>query len=966
MKDLAAMERASQLAGDLYRDFVAEVVKNHLVNNKRPALADREKVQLGEATWKKVEGGKFVDPRALRLATISGKGGLAPDPKKQGTYDKFMNVSLLEHLLSVTRGATVLAAMSFLDRNPEMEEAELTRRLAVVASVGFLHDLDKDLRLSRNTELTVPHVEERMDRYGISAFLESREAALPPAQIRYLIEKVEATQSHRHPAESLPPRAFERLPEYVRWADRLDGAWLSVDPETGGLNGVQKCLSDYWPRFFESSWEDWRAIDLYDPLHPFLLDELQRFLSRACRKKTGVPPLIETHQDGRMFLLVPGERYEDIVKTGLDGFTRTLPFALELNVSNRGTPALYNARPDLDTLSQFVENLDARDRAALFRIKRDLGEAVSEPLDELLSPLGLAPRWPEKPAGQLLPIFADFGAIEESAKEWLNRATLAVLLLNLKVDAKPKDGAPDYPTREAELLKAADEAAPEWLTGIEDDASRRTLLVLWAAAAAYDDGDVEEAIWGETDGLLKRWLEGTDERPGLRAFISEEGAGILDGVRRRFQALLSGERVTVEDEKPPTRCLFTNEPVPFARTINQATGLYAVKVSAFSGRDGRPESVQVDRAHTNVGPSSIAEHRVRADAHALQGGRENGVPTLISTPATSGLFGGLALADDKSMPALSLFDLSRLEIKKGKVLSGHEMYRQRYRMARLERIPEKLEDQVNTLSMLMRACRRVGRPLHIFRGLPVSRREYFYFDAMPRPLAALLGGNGLFLEQLGPGVRQMELAAGLLEQNGLGPDTLKLYANPETRFGAACMAWCHLRDREKGGTNLSYRLRETINVTWEGRKPMTEQDGALVALGRAAAGIQKNPGGGASAGDELLVFKLCLDTVNTARKEGQDDDQSLIYAVAGELETNLARRQKAAARDNRGGKSLMEGCMETAELFVKKVWHGPLQNRFPSQKSRRVLSSIYRVAFLATHKERAEAKKKEKEKSKDK
>ena len=952
MKNKSAMERASRIAGDVYRGFVTEVIENHLLKQ------DREKVHLGETTWKKIQAGTYVDPRALRLATVSGKGGLADDPKKQETYDRFMNVSLLEHLLSVTRGATVLAAMSFLDRNPEMETTELTRRLAVVTSVGFLHDLDKDLRLPRNAELSVPDVEERMRRYGISAFLESREVALNPAQVRYLIEKVEATQSHRHPSESLPPREFERLPEYVRWADRLDGAWLSIDPETGGLNGVQQCLADYWDRFFESPMDEWREIDLYDPLHPFLLDELQRFLSRACRKITGVPPLIETHQDGRLFLLAPGARYGEIVETGLRGFARALPFSLELNVSNRGTPALYNARPDFQELWEFVEELDARNRSALFRIKRDLGEAVSEPLDDLLSPMDLAPRWPEKLAGQLLPVFADFGTIEESAKEWLNRATLAVLLLNLKVDAKPKDGAPDYPEREAELLEAVAEAPPKWLTEIQDDASRRTLASLWATAIAYDDGEVLESIWGESDGLLKRWLEGTADRPGLRTFIAEEGTEILEGIRRRFHALLSGERVTVTDETPPTRCLFTDEPVPFARTINQATGLYAVKVSAFSGRDGRPESIQIQRAHTNVGPSSIAEHRVRADAHAIQGGKESGVPTLISTPSTSGLFGGLALADDKSMPAMSLYDLSRLEIKKGKVLSGSEMYRKRYRMARLERIPEKLEDQVGILSMLLRACRRTGRPLHIFRGLPVPRREYFYFDAMPRPLADLLGGSGLFLEQIGPGIQAMEMARELLDQNGLGPDVLKEYVRPETRFGAACMALCHLGDRDKRGTNLEKRLREEINLHWKGKKPMTEQDGALVALGRAAAGIQKNPGGMASANEELLAFKLCLDTVNTARKEGQDDPQSLIYAVAGELETNLVRRDKQSSRENRDGKTLMEGCMETAAIFVNRVWFPVMKGRFPSQKSRRVLSSIYRVAFLATHKDRVEAKKK--------
>jgi len=81
--------------------------------------------------------------------------------------------------------------------------------------------------------------------------------------------------------------------------------------------------------------------------------------------------------------------------------------------------------------------------------------------------------------------------------------------------------------------------------------------------------------------------------------------------------------------------------------------------------------------------------------------------------------------------------------------------------------------------------------------------------------------------------------------------------------------------------------------------------------------------------------------------------------VAGELETNLTRRQKAAAKANRHNKSLADGCMAVAELFVNEVWHGVMKGKTPSQKSRRVLSSIYRVAFVKAHREITQAKKNE-------
>lgn len=136
---------------------------------------------------------------------------------------------------------------------------------------------------------------------------------------------------------------------------------------------------------------------------------------------------------------------------------------------------------------------------------------------------------------------------------------------------------------------------------------------------------------------------------------------------------------------------------------------------------------------------------------------------------------------------------------------------------------------------------------------------------------------------------------------------------------------------------------------------MGEQEGALVKLGTVAAGIQKNPGARASSSDELLVFKLCLNAISAAKKESQTDTTSMIYAVTGELENNLVRRGKAGKRENRKGKSLMEGCEEVADIFVNQVWIGVFKDKYPSQKSRRVMSSIYRVAFIKAHKEIREA-----------
>ncbi|TGN99653.1 hypothetical protein PN36_35295, partial [Candidatus Thiomargarita nelsonii] len=335
---------------------------------------------------------------------------------------------------------------------------------------------------------------------------------------------------------------------------------------------------------------------------------------------------------------------------------------------------------------------------------------------------------------------------------------------------------------EAALLSLIPVARPEFIQDIEDNKSRCVLTALWVITLA--DEDLKEAIWGD-DSLLQGWLE--DFKPLLEM---GEGDKVAQQVKRHFQQLLTHQRVVAQDEEALGRCLFTDEPIAFKNTISQATGLLGVKISAFSGRDNRPELLTSDKPHTVVSPVSLAEHKIH---HEIQGGSKDGVPTLIYSPTTVGLFGGLILNTD--MAAKSLFDLSRLEAKKGSVLYGHEIFQGRLRLAKLERLSDKTKDQVTQLRLLLTAARRTGRPFHIFRGLPTTQRAFFYYDAMPPLLKKLLGANALRLEQLPQALKQVELAQTFLENNNLGYEVLNRYVSSDTRLGAICLAWCVLEGK---------------------------------------------------------------------------------------------------------------------------------------------------------------------------
>ena len=941
----AAIQRANKVAGALYERFLREVLEAYVLKErvvKRP-LAEKQKKAFAE--------NKEIDTRTLYLMSISGKGGWHEDAAKRESYLKNQNITLLDHLLSVVRGGMLLAALDWLLDNPDMDETDLRQRLAVIVAVGFLHDLDKMLKLQRDEALTLEHVSIAVERYGITPFLAAEGVELTDEQIRFLIEQAEDSQRYRHPVATPPPRTWKHAVErYVKLADKLDGLWQQHGAN-GGLEAIIQRLQQE-QSLSSPLLAQWEAVDIFDPHHPFLLDDMQRRLSFACQRLAGIPPLLETHQDGRLFMLLPKDKAEEIKRAGLRSLINHLPFKLEISISNRGLPELLNGQPDHAGLQAFLRVEPRRTLGQLFRVRNDLVSQVTPHLDNCLGKLGLAPRWP-KTTGQTSTPYPAPEELEAFAEpHFLHDAHLA-LLLNLKLPVSKKNSLPDYTERENQLLATLGHVLPEWLAAVEDDQSRRVLLSLWATSLTSSDAAIAKAVWGDT-GLLQRWLEGTGETAGFSQFFAGEGVAIQQAITRHFGQLLGRQRVFPVNEVSQGRCLFTDEPSDTLMASN--LGLYEVKVSAFTGREGKPDSVTAPaKGEVPIGYVSLAEHKLRNEVYGIQGGKPSGVPSLLSSPVTTGLFGALILNDEAQFSALSVYDLSRQKVDKGKVnYRGLEAYRQRYRVARLERIPEKTEDQINLLRLLLTACLRIGRPIHVFKGLPTPQKAFFYFDAMPSVLKQLIGYQELRLEQIPAAIERLNMAQTLTSTPGLGYDVLGLYAMQRTRFQAICLAWCHAHEALKQASSqqtramkqLANRFYREFHDVLQRSNPMSKSDGALVRLGQAAARIQRRPAAQSSTNEEMLVFNICLKSVLDLRGAGQTDAATLIHGIAGELETNLVRKEKAAARKHRDDQPLEAACMDFAQQFVTEVWQGVLHSKPPAQKTRRLLGSVYRMAFL--------------------
>ena len=147
---------------------------------------------------------------------------------------------------------------------------------------------------------------------------------------------------------------------------------------------------------------------------------------------------------------------------------------------------------------------------------------------------------------------------------------------------------------------------------------------------------------------------------------------------------------------------------------------------------------------------------------------------------------------------MGLHDLNRLDLKKGAVYEGLDCQRKRIRIARLETLPNKDAELVSQLRMTLNAVRRLGRPIHVFRGSPRRDPGIFHSDALPPWLERLLGGDSLRIEQLPEALHKLELFENIANSRGLGIEWAKQLADPATRLGALCVAWAMAIDSADG------------------------------------------------------------------------------------------------------------------------------------------------------------------------
>ena len=971
---------AHRTAVEVYGAFVDECVVAHVGKDRVGVPA-------------KTSAGK-IDGRPVRLVTISGKGGWSSDPILAARWAGNDNISLLDHQLSVARGSLMFwLADAPRPWSSEADLVEIERLAYAVVCIAFLHDIDKDLGLRRGEEIGEDAVAERMRRYGIDDFLVGHRLRISPAAMLNYLEEVEGTQAARSRAAPDYDRRIAATCRYVELADKLEGIFTSRESDAG-IDGILASLSDpdRWPVLQDTALKQWDKVEVHDHLHVFLLDRFQHALSNACKEVTGRLPLIEIVHDGRLLGAIPQEHADAIKDLALDRFLHALPYGLRFSVNNRlaceftGGAASWQACRDV-----MRRTGDWRPFANLLALPRSFAGAHRQEIDGLFEAAGMSSSWSafDGGAGATVKPALDHPGGDARDLDMAPAHALAFLVIVLNhTDAKRKGGAPDAEVREKELLgllNAEGRQPPPVVAAApaKDGRTRRVLLALWTVSeiwqlAEEDPNEAQELLDRVVgrEGLAGIWLEGDDSRRGLAAQVADVSSDIVNALRQRFSAYLNGNAAQPFDlDGSAKRCILCNEPVSTSRRVNTASRAHGIKSSAFSGRDARNDHLASPSGDTHLCPVCLAESQLRRQAQEEFKGSGD-LPPLISSPATTGLFGGLAYQHEGAETSMGLNDLNRLDVRKGAVYDGLDCQTRRIRVARLETLPNKDEELVAQLRMMLTAARRLGRPIHIFCGSPRRHPGIFFFDALPAWLRRLLGGDSLRIEQLGEALSRLGLFEHLATKPGLGVEWARQLADPDSRvkLGVLCVSWGLAVDR-RGSGNADHawsliesrtRIQALSLIRNTGGEPVNLKDNQdpLIRLAWLATRIQKRVGIGASSNKQLLCWKTALDFYAGAESSTTSDRTALILGLAGTLEAELTRKNDAAARKhredefkrgpgrNREGESLDEACITFAEHFSDKVWPEIFNSREPASREQRRAAAIYRFALLEAYRER--------------
>ena len=135
-----------------------------------------------------------------------------------------------------------------------------------------------------------------------------------------------------------------------------------------------------------------------------------------------------------------------------------------------------------------------------------------------------------------------------------------------------------------------------------------------------------------------------------------------------------------------------------------------------------------------------------------------------------------------------------------------------------------MSEAVGLARMMMQGALRLGRPVHAFRGLPSPEAGFVHFDFLPGAIERGIGGRSLRLEQVPAAIALLRAIGEMHETANIDLEVALRFADPTTRFAAACEALAILDRLPEDKQRALLDLRRDAAISHkEPRRPHVRQ-----------------------------------------------------------------------------------------------------------------------------------------------
>lgn len=916
---------------------IKEMFISHLIN-----AADNSVERVGfvsEQTLKKIEQGKKIDARPIKMMAVSGKG--------DKHHPESINVTLFDHSVNVACGAVRLAAHDLI--NDGMSSEDIRVSLAQMAAVGFTHDIDKLYGVpwcDVNLEMCADFIQQ----WKLDEWFASFGKSITPELLKALIDGVESRTAISTPPNDVSPGLFSLVRRYIRAADMLESVYLK------SMNNTENVVKA-WRQVHQNSlispaaFDDIMVYKFTDKHNTFLLDTFQNMVIAACVDVSGMPPLFSSILGGTLTAFLPKSYADEIISEAVADLVRKLPLNTSVVISPQGVIKLSGAVPLCETITSIVKDAVIEKGSKFFPVKNvDLikqvdgsEQTVWQAIKKMANDAYL-PANSEMGPKSLTYVVPTPGDSTMELEEIVDAAEI-VFLTNVKEVTKSKEmKATNRLDNLADLLGVE---IPTWFSNLEA-LTRRTCICLLCAKALQEATDDIKNKYDQYVSLLL-------SEKGIFELYSDKSGAVSRSVKEHF----SSKSSVVSDSKAEEafRCIITGVPISDRWKISAVDGLHNIKSSAISYRDGRSEEKFKEVADAHISPLSFAEFKLRQNSEASSLAKS--VPVKVTSMWNCGFFGSQYFVGDELLPSreaeLSTFDVLREDTSKI-TIKPLESYRSLIRFGRFEDLGDKFSDRCDFFIRIIRTIQRTGRPLHVFQGLPLPVADFFYSDCLGRDLESLIGGSGLRVEELDYAKKSLDMVAFLSKSpgdGGLGQVELaRSLCYPKSRLKSALLAWWICNNKSVNENFARILAKEIIPKEI---KKMEEQKMNMpeIKLGRIARKFQKRPMSSDSNSTIEFVMRTAFEQAEMLYSSGRRGIENADVYIATISETLMQEAQRKAGRGgffssavNRApDENLSMVATELASTFVNEIWQEICKGRPCKHSQKRQMLAAYSFSF---------------------